>query len=148
MFKVSLPVAGLTWMLQADHRKRSIAMGMRRPNLVQPSSHTGDCLKALETSEDALPSDRILCRWVELQRLADQFAAQASAEEDSEISVEARDARTRIAHAQYTKQVSEWEARNSSELRSSKLSSTHISLCIHRLGDCLPIFRMRWLTSR
>ena len=123
-------------------------MGMRRPNLVQPSSHTGDCLKALETSEDALPSDKILCRWVELQRLADKFAAQASAEEDSDITVEARDARTRVAHAQFTKQVSEWEARNSSELRCSKLSSIHLCLCIHRLHHCLPIFRMIGLTFR
>ena len=116
----------------------SIAMGMRRPNLVQPSSHTGDCLEALETSEDAFPSDKILCRWVELQKIADEFAAQASAEEDSDITVEIRHARTRSAHAHYTKQVSEWEARNSSELRSSKLSSTHMSLCTYRLDHCRP----------
>ena len=98
-------------------------MGMRRPNLVQPSPHTGDCLKALETAEDAFPSDKILCRWVELQRLADRFTAQAAAEEDAEITVEARDARIRSAHGQFTKQVAEWKARSSSELRSSKLSS-------------------------
>ncbi|KAL9075490.1 MAG: hypothetical protein Q9161_001562, partial [Pseudevernia consocians] len=84
----------------------------------QPSSHTGDCVKALEISEDAFPSDKILCRWVQLQRLADEFAAQASAEEDSEITVEARDARTRSAHAHFAKQVSEWEVRNFSDLKS------------------------------
>lgn len=119
-------------------------MGMRRPNLVQPSSHTGDCLKALATSEDAFPSDKILCRWVQLQRLADQFAAQASAEEDSEITVEARDARTRSAHAHFAKQVSEWEVRNSSELRSSKLSSIRTSLCIG-LATVVQIFSITWL---
>ena len=105
-------------------------MGMRRPNLVQPSSHTGDCLKALETSEDAFPSDKILCGWVQLQRLADEFAAQALAEEDSEITVEARDARTRNAHAHFAKQVSEWEGRNASELTSSKPSSICPSLFV------------------
>lgn len=105
-------------------------MGMRRPNLVQPNSHTGDCLKALETSEDAFPSDKVLCRWVQLQKLADEFAAQASAEEDNEITVEARDARIRTAHAHFAKQVSEWEGRNSLELRSSKLSSISTGLCI------------------
>ena len=96
-------------------------MGMRRPNLVQPSAYTGDCLKALETVDDAFPSDRTLCRWVELQMLADEFTAQVSAEEDSDITVEVRDARTRSAHAQYTKQVSEWKERNSSELGSGEL---------------------------
>ena len=98
-------------------------MGMRRPNLVQPSSHTGDCLKALEASEDAFQSDKILCRWVQLLRLADQFAAQVLAEEDSEITVETRDARTRSAHAFFAKQLSEWESRSSAELRSGKHSS-------------------------
>ena len=116
-------------------------MGMRRPNLVQPSSHTGDCLKALETAEDAFPSDKILCRWVELQRLADQFTAQAAAEEDAEITVEARESRIRSAHAQFTKQVSEWKMRNSSELRSSKLPAIQISLCTPKLDDCLPNFQ-------
>lgn len=119
-------------------------MGMRRPNLVQPSSHTGDCLKALETAEDAFPSDKILCRWVQLQRIADEFAAQASAEEDSEITVEARDASTRSAHARFAKQVSEWELRNTSELRSSKLSSIHTSLC-RALTIAVQVFSMTWL---
>lgn len=114
----------------------SIAMGMRRPNLVQPSSHTEDCLKALEISEDAFPSDKILCRWVQLQRLADEFAAQASAEEDSEITVEARDARTRSAHAHFAKQVSEWEVRSFSELRSRPLSFALnvVNLYMHELA--------------
>lgn len=111
-------------------------MGMRRPNLVQPNSHTGDCLKALETSEDAFPSDKILCRWVQLQRFADEFAGQASAEEDQEITVEARDARIRTAHAHFAKQVTEWEVRNSIELRSSKLCSNPTSLCVRRLYRC------------
>lgn len=111
---------------------------MRRPNLVQPSSHTGDCVKALETSEDAFPSDKILCRWVQLQRLADEFAAQTSAEEDSEMTVEARDARIRSAHTHFAKNVSEWEVRSASELRSSKHSCIHTSLCIYRLDHCCP----------
>lgn len=116
-------------------------MGMRRPNLVQPSSHTGDCVKALEASEDAFPTDKTLCRWVQLQMLADEFAGQASAEEDSEITVEARDARIRSAYAHFAKQVSEWEARDSSELRSSKLPSIHTTLCIHRLDNCHSILQ-------
>ena len=113
-------------------------MGMRRPNLVLPNSHTGDCLKALEISEDAFPSDKILCRWVELQRLADEFAAQALAQEDLEITVEARDARTRTAHALLSTQVSEWEARNFLEVKSSKLHFIYTSLCIGRLGHYRP----------
>lgn len=114
----------------------SIAMGMRRPNLVQPSSHTGDCVKALEASEDAFPTDKTLCRWVQLQMLADEFAGQASAEEDSEITVEARDARIRSAYAHFAKQVSEWEARDSSELRSRSLSLALnvVNLYMHELA--------------
>ena len=70
--------------------------------------------------------------------LADKFAAQASAEEDSEITVEVRDARTRNAHAQLTKQLSEWKARNPSERRSGKLSFIHVNLRVNGLDPCLP----------
>lgn len=118
---------------------------MRRPNLVQPSSHTGDCVKGLEVSEDAFPSDKILCRWVQLQRLADEFAAQASAEEDSEITVEARDIRTRSAHAHFVKQVSEWEVQNSLELKSSRLSSIPPASAYTGLIIAVQVFRMTTL---
>ena len=119
---------------------------MRRPNLVQPSSHTGDCVTALEASEDTFPSDKILCRWVQLQRIADEFAAQASVEEDSEITVAARDARVRSAHAHFARQVSEWEAQIPSELRSSKHSCIHTSLCITDLIIAVQILTMTCLT--
>ena len=103
-------------------------MGMRRPNLVQSNSHTRDSLRALETSEDAFASDKTLCRWVELQRFADEFATLASIEEDADITVEVRDVRIRSAHARFAKQVSEWEARNPPELRSGKLVSSSTRL--------------------
>ena len=121
-------------------------MGMRRPNLVQPSSHTGDCVTALEASEDAFPSDKILCRWVQLQRVADEFAAQASVEENSEITVAARDARVRSAHAHFARQVSEWEAQNSLELRSSKHSGMRTRLCMTDLITAVQILTMTCLT--
>lgn len=120
-------------------------MGMRRPNLVQPNSHTGDCITALEASEDAFPSDKILCRWVQLQRIADEFAAQALAEEDAKIDVPVRDARVRSAHAHFARQVSEWEARNSSELRSGKDSLIHTSFCMKDLIIAVQALTMTWL---
>lgn len=121
-------------------------MGMRRPNLVQPNSHTGDCITALQAAEDAFPSDKILCRWVQLQRIADEFTAQALAEEDAEITVPVRDARVRSAHAHFARQVSEWEARNSSELRSSKHSLIKISFCMTDLIIVDQTLTMTWLT--
>ena len=121
-------------------------MGMRRPNLVQPNSHTGDCITALEASEDAFPSDKMLCRWVQLQKIADEFTAQALAEEDAEITVPVRDARVRSAHAHFARQVSDWEARNSSELRSSKHSLIHTGVCIADLIISVQTLTTTWLT--
>ena len=148
MFEVNLFLGNVDEiLLELIIKTASIAMGMRRPNLVLPNSHTGDCLKALEIAEDAFPSDKILCRWVELQRLADEFAAQASAQEDSEITVEARDARTRSAHALLSKQISEWKARNIVELKSSKPPPIHISLCERGLNTAVHVFGVTSLTS-
>ncbi len=41
----------------------------KRANLLKWSSYTDECLEMLETSPDAMPSDKQLCRWVRLQHI-------------------------------------------------------------------------------
>ena len=44
-----------------------------------------DCLHELETSKEALPSDKTFCQWVKLQRLADDLGAQISTDEGCHV---------------------------------------------------------------
>lgn len=49
----------------------SAATGLRRPNLIQWDSHMESTLNELDSTENALPSDRTLCQWIKLQRVAE-----------------------------------------------------------------------------
>ncbi|KAF2404249.1 hypothetical protein EJ06DRAFT_486877 [Trichodelitschia bisporula] len=54
----------------------SITMILRRPILVRFTDYMEDCLAYLETAEDALPSDKILCQHVKLANIAERIAAE------------------------------------------------------------------------
>ena len=49
----------------------SAATGLRRPNLIQWDSYMESILNELDSTGDTLPSDRTLCQWVKLQRIAE-----------------------------------------------------------------------------
>lgn len=89
-------------------RNHSVAMGMKRPNLIHPNPYIADCAKVLKSSEDSLQSDTFLCRWTQLQVLADDLAAQISSEEDTVLSV--RESKARSAYNVFKKQVTAWES--------------------------------------
>lgn len=44
--------------------------------MLQWDDFTQDCVKILETSEERVPSDLILCQWAHLQSLVDQVVFQ------------------------------------------------------------------------
>jgi hypothetical protein len=43
------------------------SMGLRRPNLIRWTHYMAECVKVLETSPDAYPSDLNFCAWVSLR---------------------------------------------------------------------------------
>ncbi|POS84930.1 hypothetical protein EPUL_004992 [Erysiphe pulchra] len=53
----------------------SAALILRRPNLIHWNSFTADCVEVLETSEDAFPSDKLLCQWVKIHHIAEEVNA-------------------------------------------------------------------------
>jgi hypothetical protein len=54
----------------------SITMVLRRPILVRFNDYMEQCVKYLETADDALPSDKILCQHVKLARISENIAVQ------------------------------------------------------------------------
>lgn len=84
-------------------------MALRRPNLIQWSSYTAECLELLESSPDALPSDRQLCHWVRVQHLAEDIGSQLSLD-DSSTPVGLSDPKTVYALKTFDLQLSDWQA--------------------------------------
>ena len=50
----------------------SVSISLRMPNFLRFTSWMDDCLKVLETSPEAAPTDRRLAAWVRIQRLVEE----------------------------------------------------------------------------
>lgn len=92
-------------------------MGSRRSNLTRWTSYIDECLHDLETSEDALPSDKTLCQWVKLQRLADDLGTQMSTDDISHAGIS--DLKIQYALRGFERQISDWKKQKPAEVISS-----------------------------
>lgn len=94
-------------------------MGSRRVNLTRWTSYIDECLHDLETSEDALPSDKTFCQWVKLQRLADDLGTQISTEDISHVGIS--DPKVKYALKGFERQISDWKKQKPAEVNSGKV---------------------------
>jgi hypothetical protein len=85
----------------------SAAMGLRRPNLVRWSPYTEECVETLETSPDALPSDKVLCQWVRIQHISEEVGLQFSMDDQS-VSVSISDAKVQHALKGFERELEAW----------------------------------------
>ena len=53
----------------------SAALSLRFPHILRWSLYMDECIEILEGSDEATPSDKILCQWVKLPRMADDLRA-------------------------------------------------------------------------
>lgn len=79
-----------------------------------------ECLRDLEKSSEAFPSDKIFCQWVRLQKLADDLGAQISTDEINHTDIS--DQKTQYALKGFEKQLVDWEKQKSVEISSCILS--------------------------
>lgn len=79
-----------------------------------------ECLHDLENSKEPLLSDKNLCQWVKLQRLADDLGTQISTDDASHIDIS--DQKIQYALKGFERQMNEWWKQKSAEI-SCKCSS-------------------------
>ncbi|KAF7545242.1 hypothetical protein G7Z17_g9326 [Cylindrodendrum hubeiense] len=72
------------------------SMALHRPNLIRWSSFMAECVKILETSPDAAPTDAYFCHLVWTHHLAEEVGIQFALDDPS-ISVSISDPRTQYA---------------------------------------------------
>lgn len=96
--------------------EKSAAMGTRRQNLIRWTPYMDECLRDLEKSSEAFPSDKVFCQWVRLQKLADDLGAQISTDEISHTDIS--DQKTQYALKGFERQLVDWEKQKSVEITS------------------------------
>ncbi|KAL2370178.1 hypothetical protein RJ035_003540 [Blastomyces gilchristii] len=85
----------------------NVAMSLRRPILTRWHPYMDESLEILETSPDALPSDRNLIQWVKLAHLGEEILFQFSMD-DPATNVDITDPKNQYALKGFERRLAEW----------------------------------------
>lgn len=88
----------------------NVSMAQRRPNLLRYTKFMGECVEVLENSPDAVPSDRVLCQWVKLQKIAEEIGI-GFAFDDPNATVYIEDAPVQFSLKGFARQLEEWKSK-------------------------------------
>jgi hypothetical protein len=109
-----------------------IAMILRRPILLRFNDFVRECLEMLESSPDALPSDKVLCQHVRLARISEEIAIQF-AMDDPSVNLTINDGKVTYGIKHHEKDLADLRARNESS-PSIQLSSHVTNLYVHEIA--------------
>jgi hypothetical protein len=110
----------------------TIAMILRRPILLRFNDFVRECLEMLESSPDALPSDKVLCQHVRLARISEEIAIQF-AMDDPSVNLTINDGKVTYGIKHHEKDLADLRARN--ELSPSIQLSSHVTnLYLHEIA--------------
>lgn len=84
------------------------SMAQRRPNLLRYTMFMSECVEVLESSPEAAPSDKVLCQWVKLQKIAEEIGI-GFAFDDPNATVSIDDARVQFSLKGFARQLEEWK---------------------------------------
>lgn len=104
----------------------NVSMAQRRPNLLRYTMFMGECIEVLENSPDAAPSDKVLCQWVKLQKIAEEIGI-SFAFDDPNANVSIDDARVQFSLKGFARQLEEWKLRCPPEA----LHGINLNILIH-----------------
>ncbi|KAB8234435.1 Zn(II)2Cys6 transcription factor domain-containing protein [Aspergillus alliaceus] len=85
------------------------SMSLRAPNVMRWTHCMDECLEELETSPDALPSDKILCYHIRLQHITEEASMQLSLK-DTSTSVSLRDMQMQASHRLFRRLLADWRS--------------------------------------
>lgn len=85
----------------------NVAIALRRPNMLKVTSFIRESIQVLETSPQAVPSDKEFCQWIKLQIIADELAVAFELDDpSSNLSIE--DPRMQLAVRGFARRLQEW----------------------------------------
>ncbi|MCJ1474165.1 hypothetical protein MMC13_002823 [Lambiella insularis] len=106
------------------------AMGLKQPNMLHWNSYLDECIKTLDTSPDAIPSDRIFAHWAKLQRLKDEILLRFETD-DACTTADTRDVGAHYLK-EFQEQLSNWEAQKPKDVSSAsgEINDSAVSLTL------------------
>ncbi|KAI9811984.1 MAG: hypothetical protein M1827_004876 [Pycnora praestabilis] len=112
-----------------------VVMNLRRPTLIRWTKYMTECLSILESSSEALPSDKFLCQWVRIQHIAEEIGLEF-AMDDSTASVSLSDPKVLYAMKGFERDLEQWRQQVPLELQKPALNmASHlIDLYLHEVA--------------
>lgn len=100
------------------------SMGLRRPNLIRWTSFMEECIEVLDTSPDALPTDKSFCHWIRSQHIAEDIGTQFSMD-DPGATVNISDPKVQYAMKGFEIELEKWVSQIPPESNSRKYSDPY-----------------------
>lgn len=88
----------------------NVSMAQRRPNLLRFTKFMDECIEVLENSPEAEPSDKTLCQWVKLQKIAEEVGI-GFAFDDPNADISIDDLRIQFTLKGFARQLEEWRSK-------------------------------------
>ncbi|KAL2065008.1 hypothetical protein VTL71DRAFT_4148 [Oculimacula yallundae] len=111
------------------------SMGLRRPNLIRWTPFMTECIEVLETSPDALPTDKSFCQWIRSQHIAEDIGTQFSMDDPS-ATVSISDPKVQYALKGFEIELEKWVSQIPPEANSPGLLVTEhvVNLYMHEVA--------------
>ncbi|KXT05266.1 hypothetical protein AC578_8351 [Pseudocercospora eumusae] len=95
----------------------SVSMVLRRPNLVHWTKYMQECVDILETSSEALPSDKLFCQHIKIQHICEEVSVQFLMD-DSTASISITDPKVTYTLNVLENDLKKWSEEIPTELKS------------------------------
>ncbi|KAI9885943.1 MAG: hypothetical protein M1823_002269 [Watsoniomyces obsoletus] len=113
----------------------NVSMSLRRPNLLRWTSYMADCVEFLETSPEAVESDKAFCQWIRIQHIAEDVGVQLSLDDPS-LNPGISDLKVQYTLKTFERQLADWRAQLPKELDSPtvQLNAHVLDLYMHEIA--------------
>ncbi|KAF2423339.1 hypothetical protein EJ08DRAFT_596193, partial [Tothia fuscella] len=110
----------------------SITMILRRPILVRHNEYMRECIEYLETADDALPSDKILCHHVKLANISEEIATRFMMD-DPTVNLSISDGKVTYSITHFEQDLAKLRTHNVSD-HAIKLADAVTNLYLHEIA--------------
>ena len=107
-----------TW-LACYYLCASVAMVLRRPNMVRWTNYMQECVDFLETSADAQPSDRRFAQYIRIAKIGEDISVSFCMDDSSATSVSISDPKVSYTLDIFEQKLRDWKERLPEDLKSN-----------------------------
>ncbi|KAF2151805.1 hypothetical protein K461DRAFT_257249 [Myriangium duriaei CBS 260.36] len=108
-----------TW-LACFYCAAAASMALRRPNLIRWTGYMQECIDFLEESPEALPSDKLFCQYVRLQKICEDISIAFKMDDPTATTISISDPKVSYTLDVHEQRLKDWERHLAPNFRSNK----------------------------